>query len=272
MGLMSMALGGYSQNVHWSQKIRHVSRYLGPNALPVEEMQDARPDTVAWLRLGAQFHNGRGDNTYNALATFEAPLFTPRVSIRLHMMPYEYFSLSEQIVRERRQFDSTTTGSGVGDLNIATHITLWEETAQRPAIQGIVNLRTASGGNLQQARFIDAPGYTLKFAAGKSYGKSKRLRWYANAGLRVYQTRRNDADQNDAVVYGIGHDYRGGAFTVKVRLTGYAGYFEQGDKPLLLRAILEKSIAKKYQLGLQLQQGNKDYDFTSYTFYLRRVF
>ena len=267
-----MVTFGYSQNVHWSQKIRHVSRYLGPNALPVEEMQDARADTVPWLRLGTQYHNGTGDNTYNGLATFQAPLYSRRVSIRLHMMPYEYFSLGEQTIKERRQFDTSTTGKGVGDLNIATHITLWEETGKRPAVQAIINLRTASGGNLQQARFIDAPGYTLKFAAGKSYGNKQRLRWYVNAGLRVYQTRRPDADQNDAVVYGVGHDFIGHLFTAKVRVTGYAGYFDAGDKPLVLRMRVLYNKWKKYQAGLELQQGNKDYDFTSYTVYLTRFF
>jgi len=269
IGLLVICLQVLGQSRHWSEEINHVSRYLGPNALPVEPMDDARTDTLLQLFQGGQFHYSAGDRTFNLWSSFKAPLFTDRVSIHLWMVPWERFSLSEQVVEERNQWDSSRSGTSVGDLNVATKIILWKETQKRPAITGVINLRTASGGNLAQARFIDAPGYTFKVGAGKTYnvvpGFIKGWRWYANAGLRVYQTRRNNAPQNDLFVYGIGWDIDGARWRLSQALTGYIGYFDQGDKPMVYRLDWRSMSNGLWDLQVGYQWGSRDFNYHTFS-------
>lgn len=267
MMLAAIPFGPLAGQTPWPDQIQHVTRFLGPHALPVDELPDARPDTAAWLRLRGNYHHSEWDNTYAGLATLHLPLYSSRVSLRLHMVGYEYFEQKEAAVDFRHQKETRLQGSAVGDLNLATLITLWEESDQGPAVQGIINLRTASGGNLEQARFIDAPGYTIKVAAGKSWPLKtpllKSLRAYTQAGLRVYQTRRDNFFQNDLFVHGLGLELNGKHWRIRQELAGYVGYFDRGDKPLVYRLALETLGKGPWQLGLEGQTGNIDYPFRS---------
>lgn len=260
-------LAAQNQGPNWAQNLRHVPRYLGPNALPVGEAMDARPDTAGWLRVWGQYHNGPGDQTANLLTTMHIPLFSDRVSLRLHMVPYERFWLASATIDERQLKDTSRQGVAVGDLNVATLITLWQETDQRPAVQLIINLRTASGGNLEQGRFIDAPGYTFRVAAGKNFPGIlpglEGIRLYLNAGLRVYQTRHPRLFQNDALVHALGVEWRGKRWSLRSELAGYAGYFEQGDKPVVVRLTGRYRLTPRLRLVAQWQRGNIDFPYHS---------
>lgn len=263
--LTTFAFGPLAAQSPWPDRIQHVARFLGPHALPVDELPDARPDTAAWLRLRGNYHHSKWDDTYAGLATLHLPLYTSRVSLRLHMVGYEYFEQNEAAIDFRNQKDFSRKGSAVGSLNIATLITLWEESDHGPAVQGIINLRTASGGNLEQARFIDAPGYTIKVAAGKSWPLKGEIlqsfRAYAQAGLRVYQTRRDNFFQNDLFVHGLGVQLDGGQWRIRQELAGYLGYFDRGDKPMVYRLALQSLWKGPWQLGIEGQTGNIDYPF-----------
>ncbi|MDR9442382.1 MAG: hypothetical protein RI842_06655 [Schleiferiaceae bacterium] len=269
-------LAAQNQGPNWAQNLRHVPRYLGPNALPVGEAMDARADTAAWLRLLGQYHRHPGDATANLLTTLHLPLFSERLSLRLHMVPYERFWLGRSTINQRRLKDTTREGSAVGDLNVATLITLWKETNWRPAVQLMINLRTASGGNLEQARFIDAPGYTFRVNAGKTFPVISpglaSLRLYLNAGLRVWQTRHPRLFQNDALVHATGLEWKGKDWSLRTELAGYIGYFERGDKPVVLRLTGRYRLSKVLHLTVQWQEGNVDYPFRSASAGLRWTF
>ena len=260
-------LAAQNQGPNWAQNLRHVPRFLGPNALPVGEAMDARPDTAAWLRVLGQYHRHPGDETVNLRTTLHLPLFSERVSLRLHMVPYERFWLEPATIGQRRLKDTSRRGEAVGDLNVASLITLWEETHWRPAIQLMINLRTASGGNLEQARFIDAPGYTFRVNAGKTFPVIspglESLRLYLNAGLRVWQTRHPRLFQNDALVHATGLEWKGKNWALRTELAGYVGYFERGDKPVVLRLSGHYHLNSRLQLTAQWQEGNIDYPFRS---------
>lgn len=258
---------GMAQNSNDPSRIPSVQRYLGPNALPVAEMQNALPDTLIWGRISNKYHHSSGDQTYNLRTTLHLPLYNDRVSLRLMMVPVEFFEVTEQTVLERNQSNPAQTGSSVGDLYVSTHLLIVRETSQLPSVQGIITLRTASGGNTGQSRFIDSPGYSFVVAIGKTYSwnflQTQSTRIYINGGLRVYQTHRDRYLQNDLFVHGTGIDLNWKHFTWYSQFTGYVGYFDKGDKPLVVRSGLRTSFEQNLNFGLELQRGNRDFDYST---------
>lgn len=268
--LLSTILKG-QDDLHWTQQIRHVPKYLGPNAIPPQEMHDAVEDSLVWFRMMAQTHQNPGDKTYNVATTLQMPLFDPRVTLRLHMVAFEYFTLSPATVNERNQFDRSTTGTNIADLNVATIVTVMQENNKRPSIRVLANIRTASGPNMDQARVIDTPGYSFVIATGKTWKSNlvgaESLRLYTNTGLRIYQARRPDPAQNDLFVYGLGLDINWRKIRLTHRLTGYVGYFEQGgDRPFVYRTRLSTLRNKNFNYAIEFGQGNSDYPYTSFSF------
>jgi len=158
-------------------------------------------------------------------------------------------------------------GSAGGDIYLATNIQVLKNKPGLPDIALRYTLKTASGTHLRDARYTDTPGYSIDLSFGKSYLNSAKsinqFRWFINSGLYVYQTYDTEHPQNDCFYYGGGFFIASNKIKWQNEIGGYAGYFNDGDHPLVFRSSL-KLIRKLLCYEISYQQGLHDYDYDRY--------
>ena len=249
---------------HWSKYIQIAPAHMGPNALPVPLSIKGRIITEDRLWLRADGHWDTGDQTYNLFARWEVSV-SDRVSFRVSMVPVEYYQTDEATRDRMSSRDEDSRGLSVGDLYIGTDIQIVRDHANWPDLALSVNLKTASGNNFFAARFTDTPGYSFDLSAGDQLidGEQFQLRWFANAGLYVWQTNREDYFQNDAFLYAGGLIFHWDKLQISPSLAGYYGYIGEGDRPVLARVETELQASDHWTYTLLLQQGLNDYPYFS---------
>lgn len=250
----------------WQQYLIVSPAFFGPNALPVPEVKTGRIDENAWLTVSAEKHSGRGDETENLHLAGFTPLFSDRVGLSLEWVSLERYRMTEATRDERRARDFDGRGWASGDVYLGTHVQLLTETTKRPSVLLTINLRTASGNRLTAARYTDAPGYFFDLSVGKNFPVGHRgvaLRPYLMGGFYVWQRYETNALQNDAILYGAGVELSVGKLKITNALGGYAGYLDDGDKPLVYRFNVKTFRWSRTEYGLRLQQGLNDFSYTS---------
>lgn len=254
---------GYSS---WTEYLIISPSYLGPNALPVPEVRKGSPPGEGFFRLGVDGHYHRGGRTGNLYSRFFTPLFSPRVGLNLSYVPVEVYR-TDTLTRDlRRSREYDARGISFGDLYVGMCIHLVQEDDRVPDIMLSLHLKTASGTRLEAARHTDAPGYYVDLSAGKSLspaGKFGLTRIYGMVGFYAYQTYLTNYLQNDAVLYGTGFDIKAGRFHMEHQLGGYAGYLDNGDRPLVYRLSLRLDLQSPFTPEFRFQRGLNDFPFTS---------
>ncbi|MBX2815030.1 MAG: hypothetical protein KTR24_03500, partial [Saprospiraceae bacterium] len=155
-------------HTNWIEYLTISPAFLGPNALPVPVVLTGQlPRTGITGRY--QYFARQEDRTHAGHFQACIPLFSDRVSLQLGGTFLEYYnsSISARDRRKSRDFDGM--GVSVGDLSFGTLIALVEHHERLPDIVLSVNFRTASGSNLEAARFSDAPGYHFDLSLGKDF-------------------------------------------------------------------------------------------------------
>jgi hypothetical protein len=79
-------------------------------------------------------------------------------------------------------------------------------------------------------------------------------------GMCIWQL--SVAGQNDALLYGGGLEYDYNNWRLTTSCRGYSGYRHDGDQPIVIGSSVEKRL-KNTSILVNLQQGLRDYDFTS---------
>ncbi|MDA9312226.1 hypothetical protein N8371_04080 [Vicingaceae bacterium] len=252
---------------HWTSYMKLTSKYMGPNALPVSDSKKGTLPTQTQLKLAGEGHFSDGDNTQNLFSSFYLPLFTNRVGFQLEMVPVEFYKMDDKTRDERISRELLSEGHTVGDLYIATFIQLTKNHEKLPDMVLGVNFRTASGANLDEARFTNTPGYFFDFSASKviTYNEDfiQSIRPHALAGFYVYQTYLENNYQNDAFMFGLGIDVNSKKLTYEASLNGYVGYLNAGDRPMVARIGVRSNDPDKTNFGLRIQQGIIDQQYTT---------
>jgi hypothetical protein len=253
---------------HWKKYLILSPAFLGPNALPVPETMTGIIKKQHSFALAYENHFAPGDKTHNLHVNAFFPLFSDKAGLYFSMVPLEVFSMDPEVRDKRRARNFEGTGSGVGDLYIATHVQLLEDHQKYPDILLTINLRTASGSNLNSARFTDTPGYFFDVSFGETYHlKNKyvnQIRPFLSAGFYVWQTNLDVFYQNDAFLYAAGVKMKlFDAVSLSNIFTGYSGYIDNGDKPRVYRLILESERDKRVDFMLMYQIGIHDYPFNT---------
>lgn len=261
---------------HWSRYMIISPGFMGPNALPVPEIHTGAIRQGRSIEASYQRHFGGGDQTRNLFGRMFLPLFSERVGLNLEMVVVEHYRLDTltRDLRKARNFDAR--GFSFGDLYIGTHIQLLEEDDRRPGLLLTLNLRTASGSNLDDARHTDNPGYHFDLSAGKSYyfpGKTiSEIRPFVLAGFYVWQLYRTNF-QNDAFLYGAGVQAQvTDHLSVTNTLGGYVGYLNNGDRPMVYRLKLEHARQNNTSLYVAFQHGIHDFPYNTFSFGYRYFF
>ncbi|MDP3172969.1 MAG: hypothetical protein Q8M88_00870, partial [Phenylobacterium sp.] len=162
--------------------------------------------------------------------------------------------------RISRDFDGK--GFANGDLFFSTLIQL-VKGRKFPDTMVRMAGRTASGNQLEGARYSDSPGYFFDFSFSKSYaGRNEKISLLPFASFGFYSWQTNDELnlQNDAFMYGLGTDLKGLHWTISNSLSGYSGYKNERDKPMVYTFDLKHHLANK-TVRLQYLHGLRDWTY-----------
>ncbi len=256
----------------WQKCYITTPRFMGPNALPVPPLKKGFVKEKAELEILSENHFSPGDQTYGLNFRIYLPLLPRWVAVEAYGVALEYFKVSQPQAEQRAivPWNYQAQGTSVGDLYLGTIVQVLRHEKRKINLALSFNLKTASGSNLENARFTDSPGYFLDASLGKTYAWKgsifSQLRLSGMLGFYAWQTYSDSFPQDDAGVYGFGLDLMGGNFQIQQAIRGYVGYL-QGDSPLLYQLDLLWTRPKlDYRLGYQ--RGNRDFPFHTLRFSL----
>lgn len=250
----------------WRNYLTISSGYLGPNALPVPEIKNGLIERKTELELTASSHFNSGDPTQDISGKAFVPFCDNKIAIEVYGVIAEHFAYTEEIRDERCSRDKNGKGFSVGDLYFCTLIQI-AKNRKFPNTLLRVGLRTASGGRYDAARYSDAPGYFLDLSFSKEYGDAQSLLFRPHMMLGFYCWQTNDELnlQNDAFLYGAGLNLIKNSWQFTPSWSGYYGYKNNGDRPMLFNIDLRKDYEKK-AIRVQYEQGLHDWMYKTVRF------
>ena len=226
--------------------------YFGPNAFPVPDMLDGRTSSKLKVEfygdcfLGTTTGRVADDVTGDLFVKLTLPLFTPKANLTVWMPLFEAFHTSAELNALRRLPEPYATndlrGMDVGDVYVSTDVQILNQERHKVDMTARAALKTASANEFPKARCYDAPGYFFDVAVGRGFefAKENNLRLAVSTGLLCWQT--DNGRQNDAVMYGLLVAYTYKKFTIDTCFGGYAGWENDGDRPMTLKTNLSYRI------------------------------
>lgn len=250
----------------WRNWIIMSPGYLGPNALPVPDVKRGFLVNESEIELTASSHFLSGDPTQDLSGRLYVPFAGGNIAIEVFGVILEHYNYTEEIRDERISRDKNGKGTAFGDLNFTTMIQL-VKNRKFPNTLLRVNLRTASGSNLDAARYSDAPGYYADLSFSKDFGTTDAFLFRPVAMLGFYSWQTNDELnlQNDALLYGLGADLEKNSWRFTGTWSGYYGYKNNGDRPMQLNFDLRKDM-KKTAIKIEYQHGLHDWLYKTVRF------
>ena len=240
--------------------------YFGPNAFQVPDMLDGRTAARMSMRVAADYYSGTltypgGDITAGMSCKCVLPLFTPRANLVVWMPVFEYYYVNEEVNAIRRVPDEgPIKGWDSGDVYISTDIQLFTQQLHGADLAVRAALKSASGNTYSKARYYDAPGYFFDASIGRDFTMyhNSKVRLAASTGFLCWQT--DVGRQNDAVMYGLQAAWQYGKWDVKTSWSGYAGWEADGDRPMIIKALLSYNL-KSLSIDAYYKMGLKDWPF-----------
>ena len=245
--------------------------YFGPNAFPVPDMLDGRTSSELKLELygdcflGTTTGRVSDDITGDVFAKLTIPLFTPKANLTVWMPIFEYFHTSAELNALRRLPEpyskNDLQGMDSGDVYVSADVRILSQERHHVDMAARAVLKTASANQYAKGRCYDAPGYFFDVAVGHSFhliGGNHYLRLAASGGFLCWQT--DNGRQNDAVMYGALLAYNYKRFSIDTCFGGYAGWENDGDRPMTLKTSLSYRLGD-FSLRLMHQVGFKDWPY-----------
>ncbi|MDR1200689.1 MAG: hypothetical protein LBL58_03530 [Tannerellaceae bacterium] len=251
-------------------------RYFGPSAFPIPELRTALAPSRFEVELQGRYHYYTGDKTKDLFARLMIPVVKERVGVEVTAIIKEDYKLTSETRDERNAVETELPPheSYQGDIIISTLFQVLRSEKWMD-IMASLNFKTASGGRLCDARFTDAVTYWMDITIGKDLLKNESgtatLRMQAMAGFYCWMTNDIIHRQNDATSFGVGFTSTYCHFTLSSDLSGFYGYKNNGDRPLILRNNLTYEF-KKNIISLRYNHGMKDYLYDNYSIGYIRCF
>lgn len=257
---------------HWSRYINMIPGKMGPNALPVPQVGNGSLDSNYWVAMTGQFHSRPGETSQSIVLYCNLPLVKDVITLDVSYLPVEFYRMSDSLKRERHVYyefyNDKTAG---GDVYLNLNIKLFKKWEKKIQLAFRAGYRYPASSGFGASRFTDDMGYYLDLSAGKPLGM-KGWKLIGMAGFYCWQIDRNDLRQDDAFLFGGGVEMKRNNWQFQTTFSGYLGYLEdQGDKPILYRASLEKKFSKTAFL-LKFQQGLHDFKYTTGEIGLKKFF
>jgi hypothetical protein len=245
---------------HWWKYLTVSPAYFGPNALSVPNMNNGSADTNRTLGLGAAFHFRSGDRTQNLVLTGNYTTPGNSISIDAQFIPHERFQMSHALKTERKvYYQDYYKKSTTGDVVVNTVFQVFNRWRPNVQLAMRVGVRMPSGGGLGAARYADVPAYWIDAGAGLPIARG-RWKWTSMLGFLVWQTNSDNLRQNDAFLFGTGMEYQHRNISGQLNLSGYLGYKNNGDKPVVVRGLFQRKFSAAIGY-LRLQQGVHDFNY-----------
>jgi hypothetical protein len=179
----------------------------------------------------------------------------------LYGVVLEHFSYTEEIRDERISRIENGKGIAVGDLYFSTLIQIFKDR-KFPNTLFRFAVKTASGNQLEGARYTDSPGYFFDLSTSKDFetGNHFQLRPFGLIGFYTWQTNDELNLQNDALLYAAGMDIQKNNWQFSSSWSGYSGYKNERDRPMQLNFELRKDYNKK-AFRVQYLHGLRDWEY-----------
>lgn len=251
----------------WENYMQLTARYSGPNTIPVPEIVNGAIPKNSFFEAGFAGHYYTGDKTTNTVLSTLIKAGN-KAAIGLYYVPFEFYWMDTAVSRnERNTRDYDGKGKAVGDVYINAYYQILKNKPKRFDLMLSFGVKTASGTNLEAARYNDCPGYYFHLSGGYTWTKPnaffKTTRLYAMAGAYMWQTYRDDYKQDDAPLFGAGITLENKNFVIDEHIGGYMGYFNMGDKPVVSRLSLRTNRDKLFNYKLLYQHGLNDFLYKS---------
>ena len=248
-----------TDSIHWKKYITISPGFMGPNALPVPDIQNGLIRENLELDFSLDAHFSNGDKTQNMYNQLYLPFAKNNAAFHFYAFPLEHFKMDTSIRNERYARDSSGKGWSGGDIYCGTIIQVLKDFYNLPDITISYYFKFPCGEHYRNARFTDGGTYFFNMAFGKDLSKNKifeEFRTYCMVGFYGYQTNSNEHFQNDAILFGLGFDAAIKNYRFSNSIGGYRGYLDNRDKPVVYRANITKlnkyvNYRFSYQLGIR---------------------
>ena len=238
----------------------------GPNALPVIDMSSGETSEELSVEIsGSYFRGNDKSNTFTPNLRLNIPLFSRWANLEAWYSVMDFYSRHE--TQDTRH--ETNWHNVAGDIYVSTNIQVlhheWfkKSWSYIPSAVARIGIKTASGGDFENRRFIDTPGYFLdltlaeKIEFENSWAQSMSI---AGAiGFYCWQTGR--AEQNDAYMYGLRAEFEARYLRLIAEWGGYSGWQNNGDCPMTVKAKLGVPCPLGFEPYIAYQYGIRDWGY-----------
>jgi len=259
----------------WDNYMIYSPSYFGPNALPVPFSEKGEVQNRIFIRFYTDVHFLPGDKTQDIGGRLYVPVVNGMIALEAWGVFQEHYRMTEEEAIRRRVRHQKAEGYTAGDAYFAAVVNLLRNR-KFPDIAFRFGLRTASGGDLEDARYTDSPGYFFDLSAGKNLtlGTKDYVRLHSMLGFYVWQTNLTNNQQDDAFLFGVGADFHLNKSMLGMSIDGYSGYLGSdtiviinpekpvafNDRPLVFRAKFEHWL-NNWKLGVCYQAGLHDFGY-----------
>ena len=250
----------------WRNFMKISPGYLGPNALPVPEIKRGILRANTEIEFTASTHFHPEDPTQDVSGKLFVPFAKNRIAVEMYGVVMERYAFTEKIRNERVARDKDGKGTAVGDFYFSTLIQIFRDRMV-PNTMLRMAAKTASGNQLEAARYTDSPGYFFDASMSKSlkFGASGSVRPFGLIGFYAWQTNHDLYLQNDALLYACGLHVLYRKFLVSAAFSGYSGYIGKKDRPYQLNFDFRRDF-KNQALRLQYLNGLRDWEYKTIRF------
>ncbi|MBC62707.1 MAG: hypothetical protein CMP11_09675 [Zetaproteobacteria bacterium] len=228
--------------------------YMGPQAMPVPEVQDF---TVGKDNIISFYLENNIDPGKEYALNPKVKIFSPwgkKAALRLSFVPHEIYYMASDVKKKRET--KNQMGNAKGDIYFGSMFELYNQDFGLA-----LNLltKTTSGKNLKDARHLNAPAYIIDISFGKKWYYN---RFFENINISgyvafiVWQSQFNQ--QNDALGLALKS-----AFTLhsnyifSVEAGAYYGWQKKKDNPVTVRFNLKKRLNIS-EICIQYSYGIRD--------------
>ena len=245
----------------WRNWMKITPGYLGPNALPVAQVKKGYLEDSTEIDITFSNHFHSGDPTQDISGRLFIPFSNNKIAIEIYGVVAERFAFSEKIRNERVARDKDGKGFAIGDFYFSTLVQL-SKNRKFPNTLLRAAFKTASGNQLEAARYADSPGYFFDLSFSKDLGEiqSGLFRPFGLAGFYSWQTNDELNLQNDALMYALGVDFEKEKWLFTTSWSGYSGYKNRRDRPMQLNFDLRKDFRNK-ALKIQYQHSLRNWGY-----------
>ncbi len=263
----------YGSN-HISKWIQVAPGKMGPNALPVPEMDYAEIGSNSAFETGIHAHFMKGDTALNSYMAFQWTVVPKKVAIKAWGFPTETFHMNNE-VRNYRQiyYDDEGWQTSGGDLWVSTFVQILGDCGGWPDIVLNYSIKTTTGAILH-ARYTDGMAHYFYFSLGKSfYPRSfffDEIRIAGMGGFYEWQTNKVEMAQDEGPLFGAGVKIKHRGFALANEIGGYTGYDaynfigEKGyNDPIVYRLKFIKE-GERFDWKLEYKTGWGDYNYNTF--------